>query len=69
MGKAALDYAFNQLKMHRLQGEALSTNIASVRFHEKLGFIREGVLRDHFYDGNTYADVICFGMLADDWLR
>lgn len=67
LGRAALDHAFGALGLHKVCGEALAFNAASLRFHEKLGFQREGTLRDQHFDGERYHDVIRFGLLAREW--
>ncbi|RCV89539.1 UDP-4-amino-4,6-dideoxy-N-acetyl-beta-L-altrosamine N-acetyltransferase [Billgrantia montanilacus] len=69
MGNAALEYAFIQLALHKICGHALAYNHRSVKFHEKLGFLKEGVLRDQHFDGETYHDIICFGLLENEWYR
>lgn len=67
LGAAAVHYAFEDLELHKLCGQALDFNERSIRFHERLGFAREGVLREQHYDGARYHDVICFGLLAAEW--
>ncbi|WP_111414077.1 UDP-2,4-diacetamido-2,4,6-trideoxy-beta-L-altropyranose hydrolase [Billgrantia lactosivorans] len=67
LGQCTLTYAFTTLKLHKLCGEVLADNSRSQRFHERLGFRREATHRDHFHDGNTYHDVIGFGLLAEEW--
>jgi UDP-4-amino-4,6-dideoxy-N-acetyl-beta-L-altrosamine N-acetyltransferase len=67
LGRAALNYAFGSLKLHKVCAEALSFNERSRRFHEKLGFQQEGVLRDHYFDGSRYHAVYCFGLLTNEW--
>jgi len=67
MGTSALTYAFNELSLHKVCGQALSFNQRSISFHLKLGFFQEGRLREQFYDGQQYHDVVCFGLLADEW--
>lgn len=67
LGAAAVQYAFEDLELHKLCGHALGFNERSIRFHERLGFAREGVLREQHYDGERYHDVICFGLLAAEW--
>lgn len=67
LGLAALAYAFDELKIHKLCGEALSSNNRSRDFHERLGFVQEAHLRDHHFDGQTYHDVIGFGLLRSEW--
>ena len=67
LGEQALDYAFNTLQLHKLCGQALDFNEASIRFHKRLGFKKEGVLEQHHFDGQKYYDVICFGLLASEY--
>lgn len=67
LGKAALRYAFSDAGLHKLCGQAIAHNERSARFHRKLGFTQEGVLREQHYDGSQYHDVFCFGLLAEEW--
>lgn len=67
LGKSALTYAFSTLKLHKLCGEALGFNEKSIRFHLKLGFTQEGVLRQQHFDGEQYHDIYRFGLLASEW--
>jgi len=67
LGASALDHAFGQLKLHKVCGQAIDTNQASIRFHERLGFKREGVLRDQKRMNEQYQTLICFGLLAHEW--
>jgi UDP-4-amino-4,6-dideoxy-N-acetyl-beta-L-altrosamine N-acetyltransferase len=67
LGYAALTYAFTELKLHKINGEALAYNQRSIDFHRKLGFRDEGILRDQHFDGHKYHHVICFGLLCDEW--
>jgi UDP-4-amino-4,6-dideoxy-N-acetyl-beta-L-altrosamine N-acetyltransferase len=64
MTKLGLGYAFNQLKAHKIFAEILEYNVPSIRLHQKLGFSQEGVLRDHYFDGQDYHAVLCFGLLT-----
>jgi RimJ/RimL family protein N-acetyltransferase len=67
LGHAALSYAFNQVKFHKVNGQALAYNERSIHFHKSLGFEQEGILRDQHFDGECYHNVICFGMLFPEW--
>ena len=67
LGHAALQHAFQTLKLHKLCGQAIAFNEPSIRFHTKLGFLKEGVLHQQHFDGLNYHDVWCFGLLADSW--
>ena len=67
LGLEALDEAFFTLKLHKLNAEVLSTNEKSLRFHEKLGFVREGHFREAHFNGEQYIDVVRFGILELEW--
>jgi UDP-4-amino-4,6-dideoxy-N-acetyl-beta-L-altrosamine N-acetyltransferase len=67
LGQAGLRYAFGEIKMHKLCGQALVFNERSIRFHLSLGFQREGILQQQHFDGYKYHDVVCFGLLASSW--
>lgn len=67
LGHACLAYAFEHLQLHKVCGEVLSFNDNSIRFHERMGFIREGTLREHHFKDTGYLDVILFGLLAQEW--
>lgn len=67
LGQAAIQYAFTQAGLHKLCGQALAYNERSIKFHLNQGFQQEGVLRDQHFDGQSYHDVVCFGLLAPEW--
>lgn len=63
----ALDYAFHELNVHKVVGQVLDYNNGSIRVHQRLGFSREGVLRQHCQINGRYHDLLYFGMLASEW--
>lgn len=67
LGRTALNHAFTQLKFHKVCGQALAYNERSIHFHQSLGFQQEGILRDQHFDGERYHNVICFGLLSNEW--
>jgi len=68
MGGMALRYAFESLRLKKLCGEVISSNSRSIRFHQRLGFRREGILREQHFNGKSYEDIHCFGLLAREWM-
>ncbi len=40
--QGAIHYAFNDMRLHRVEANIIPTNVASIRVVEKLGFIQEG---------------------------
>lgn len=67
LGAAVLRYAFADVGLHKVCGEALAYNERSIRFHQALGFRQEGILRQQHFDGRNYHDIACFGLLANEW--
>lgn len=67
LGQTVLLLAFDELDLHKLCGQALAFNERSIRFHQRLGFHQEGVLRDHHFDGDHFHSVVCFGLLRHEW--
>lgn len=61
------DFAFEKLKLHRLELSVYSFNPRAEHTYSKVGFKREGVLRDAVMDGNKYADNILMSILEDEW--
>ena len=67
LARKALSFAFIQQGWHKVCGQVISTNAASKRFHLKLGFMLEGVLRQQAKINNEWLSLWCFGLLASDW--
>lgn len=67
LGQAALRFAFTEAGAHRVCGQVIAYNEKSLRFHLRLGFAPEGILREHHFDGARYHDVHCFGLLLAEW--
>lgn len=65
---ATRDFAFEQLKLHRLELNVFSFNPRALHTYLKAGFHQEGVLRDAILDGTTYGDDIIMSILEDEWL-
>ena len=65
--RALLRWAFDTLDLHRVQAEADTRNAASARVLEKLGFTREGTLREDCIVNGVVSDSWVFGLLAREW--
>lgn len=63
----ALELAFGELGLHKLNCEVLATNTAVVNLHKKVGFTQEGIFRDQHFDGSRHIDVVRFGLLVGEW--
>ena len=63
------DFAFEKLKLHRLELEVYSFNPRAEKTYRKAGFQKEGVVRDAVLEGEKYADIILMAMREEDWRR
>ena len=59
----AIDYMFNERNMHRIQANVLTSNIASLKMHEKCGYKLEGTLREAVYKNGKYQDQYVLGLV------
>jgi RimJ/RimL family protein N-acetyltransferase len=62
-----LDYGFDQLGLHRISLQVYAHNLRAQRVYEKLGFTREGVLRESYYRDGRYHDTVIMGILRSEW--
>ena len=66
-GRALLDWAFDTLDLNRVQAETDTRNVASARVLEKLGFLREGTLREDCVVNGDVSDSWVYGLLRREW--
>ncbi|MFC8081335.1 GNAT family N-acetyltransferase [Streptomyces sp. NPDC057340] len=64
---ALLTWAFDTLDLNRVQAEADTRNAASAQVLEKLGFVREGTLREDCVVDGEVSDSWVYGLLRRDW--
>ena len=64
---AAMHYAFDKMNLHRLEAEVYDFNEASIKLVEKLGFKKEGVLREAKYLEGKYYNIIRYGILKREF--
>lgn len=62
-----LEFAFQEINLHRVELDVFSFNPRAIRAYEKAGFQREGVLRDAVKDGENYGDDILMSILEEEW--
>ncbi|MGD0668061.1 MAG: GNAT family protein [Bryobacteraceae bacterium] len=64
---ALLDYLFEEMRLHRVVIQCGVGNHRSCAIPERLGFTREGVLRQAERVGARWVDLATWSMLEDEW--
>lgn len=65
--RAVLRWGFATLDLNRVQAETDTRNLASARVLEKLGFVREGTLREDCVVDGDVSDSWVYGLLRREW--
>ena len=65
--RLAVDFAFSELNLHRLEADTDPRNLASVRSLERLGFRIEGLQRERWLVAGERSDSLMMGLLASEW--
>ena len=69
VGARALQVAFEELKMHRVILRIAVGNRSSERVAEKLGFFREGILREEIKVRGKWLDHSVWGLLEHEYRK
>jgi [ribosomal protein S5]-alanine N-acetyltransferase len=65
--RALLQWGFDTLDLNRVQAETDTRNTASARVLEKLGFTREGTLREDCVVNGDVSDSWVYGLIRREW--
>lgn len=65
--RALLDWGFEHLDLNRIEADIDPRNAPSARVLERLGFVREGHLRERWIVGGEICDSWMYGLLAAEW--
>ncbi len=60
-------FAFGAMDLRRLEADTDPRNAASIRALARLGFEREGLLRERWLVAGEVSDSLLFGLLRRDW--
>jgi UDP-4-amino-4,6-dideoxy-N-acetyl-beta-L-altrosamine N-acetyltransferase len=64
----ALDYAFSELGLYKLNCEVLAFNESVIKLHKKFGFQIEGIFRRHHNIDEKFVDIYRAAIFSDDWV-
>ena len=65
--RALVGHAFDVMNLRRLEADVDPRNGASIRTLERLGFQREGFLRERWHVNGEIQDAIFYGLLRREW--
>ena len=63
--RAVIPFAFNTLRLHRLEAACIPGNAGSIRLLENTGFVREGYAREYLCINGIWQDHLLYGRLKD----
>jgi ribosomal-protein-alanine N-acetyltransferase len=66
---AVIEYGFNKMNLHRIEALVGTNNLPSLRLMEKNNFIREGLLREHYFIADKYEDSALFSKLHQEYIN
>jgi len=67
--QALVSHAFEVMELRRLEADVDPRNAASIRTLERLGFQREGFLRERWHVNGEIQDALFYGLLRHEWLK
>lgn len=65
--RLVLDFAFDSLRVHRMEAMAVVRNGRGNGALQKLGMVQEAILRRSFLRNGVYLDQACWALMADTW--
>ena len=63
----AINFAFQELGLNRIEADVDPRNERSLKLLERLGFHREGHLRERYYMNGERQDAVMMAVLQADW--
>lgn len=67
--KLIVDYAFQEVKLHKVMLRVLAENGSARRSYEKAGFVQEAYLKEEVFLENQYKDVVLMARLNERELQ
>ncbi|MBU6428190.1 MAG: GNAT family N-acetyltransferase [Cyanobacteria bacterium REEB65] len=61
-----LSYLFDDLAVHKVRLIVEASNHRAIRVYVKLGFLQEGVLREHRFYAGSHHDFVAMGLMAGE---
>ena len=65
--RLVVDYAFEELNLNRVELTTDEGNTRAIRCYEKVGFVREGLLRKHRLVDGRFSNTVAMSILREEW--
>jgi ribosomal-protein-serine acetyltransferase len=65
--KAFIDYALGELNLNRVEIRCAEGNLKSRAIPKRLGFAKEGIIREAEWLYDHYVNHVVYGILAREW--
>lgn len=65
--KEVLEIAFKKLNLHRVDLRVFDFNKPAIRCYEKVGFKKEGILKDARKNGSEFWSLLQYSCLENEW--
>jgi len=63
----ALEFAFDKLNMNKVCLRTSERFVGAIELYQKIGFVKEGVMRQHYYSNGEYEDKIMYSILRSEF--
>ncbi|MGB4863255.1 MAG: GNAT family protein [Tepidiformaceae bacterium] len=64
--RVACRYGFDMMNLHRIELDVYDWNPRAIRVYEKVGFRKEGVIRDGMFRIGQWHDLVCMSLLRGE---
>ena len=62
--RAVIDFGFNTMKLHSIEGNVNPENKASIKLMERNNFVREAYFKDHYFYEGKFLDTAIYSLLS-----
>ena len=61
------DFGFLELQLRRIELQTFQSNLVACRIYQRLGFVEEGILREHVFHRGRFVDRHVQALLSKEW--
>jgi RimJ/RimL family protein N-acetyltransferase len=65
--RTVVSYGFRHRNLQRVWLTVVETNDRALGAYKRCGFVEEGRLREHVWSDGAHRDLVCMGLLREEW--